>query len=73
MKRPFHIHTPAPLPLSIANKLVFSVVHLLVPAVLSIFLFYQYPPIATALQAEVCLEPSHMGPCKSQIIRHFYN
>ncbi|CAM9518652.1 unnamed protein product [Rangifer tarandus platyrhynchus] len=43
------------------------------PAVLTIVLFHRDPPIPTALQPDICLEPPYMDPCKAKIIRHFYN
>ena len=50
-----------------------SVFYLLDPVVLTIVLFHSDPPIPTALQPDICLEPPYMGPCKAKIIRHFYN
>ena len=55
-----------------ANKLIFSVVCLLDPAIMNIVLFHGDPPIPTALWPDVCLELLYIGPYKAKISRHFY-
>uniref|UniRef100_A0A4W2CQF6 BPTI/Kunitz inhibitor domain-containing protein n=1 Tax=Bos indicus x Bos taurus TaxID=30522 RepID=A0A4W2CQF6_BOBOX len=42
-------------------------------AVTTILLFHRDPPIPIALQPDICLEPPYMGPCKTVMIRYFYN
>ena len=67
------LFTFIPIPLSIAEKLVFSVFYLLDTAVMTIFLFHWDPPIPTALRPDACLEPPFMGPCKAKLSKHSYN